>query len=407
MTALVRLVGATLVVAATLLACRDEPELSARPPAIEFLVASGDSTFWVRADADGIHVRSGPLLLTQFEARLYQVSIAEEITDFLDAEFVSERLIASALGEEDSVVLVQDEGVPAARERWQRAHPGEEPIDILEEDAPEPESSAADFLEVINVHGPWVSWAHALDIDVRPDMGHRHQRRRGVSDIRTGERVALRDLVSEQEALRLEAAGRASLDTVLDVVRQASDERAARARSTLGTFLFDAASYSLTDVGLRPAITFHVGGTSADGEALELLLSPIVLAESPRWWEGVSATLPVWSPDSLTVEWSIGSARVLGTVDSARTRIALELMDLSQPDAQRVGHRWPIAVVPMPTYQFLPLDSLTFGARQREALLDAFAYAAGGDPFATRATWSPPRTRRTRLGSLLRLVQSP
>lgn len=402
-----RRLSVLLASAASLLACRDQPVLSARPPAIEFLVASGDSTFWVRADADGIRVRSGPLLLTQVEERLYQLSIDEEITDFLDAEFVSERLIASVLGEEDSVVLLQDESVFAARDRWRQAHPGEEPIDLMEEDAPDPESSATDFLEVITVHGPFVSWAHALDIDLTPDTGHRHERRRGVSDIRTGARMALTDLVSHAEARRLESAGRASLDTVLEVVRQAADERAARARSTLESFAFDTLSFTLTDVGLQPAITFHVGGTSATGDALELLLPPLVLHESPVWWERVTSTLPVWSADSLTVEWSAGAARVLGTVDSARTRIALELIDMQQPDAQRSGHRWPIAVVPMPTYQFLSLDSLTFGPRQRQALLDAFEYAADGDPFATRATWSPPRSRRDRLESFLRFVQNP
>lgn len=368
--------------------CADQPassSLSALPPAAEFLVAAGDSTYWVRADAQGMRVRSAPLLLARHAERWHELRIAEEITDFLDAEFVRERLFAQPLDAADSVLLFVDDAVGDAMRTWLRANPGEAPIDLAEEDAPEPESVASDFVEVIDVHGPWVSWAHALDIDVVGAEDHLHRRRRGVTRLTTGARATLDSLMSPAEAERVRTIGRASLDTMRAVVARATDERALRAQATLHTFTFVDSAFSITDVEQQPAIVFHVAGTSSDGEALELLLPPIVLLEQPAWWRDVVRTLPSWSPDSTGLRWGNDEYRVVGVVDSARTTLRLTLTAGTTP-----GVEWPIAVVPMPAYQFMVLDSATFGPEARAALLQAFDRAAGDDPFSTRASVPTP-----------------
>lgn len=381
-------VAAVLAAVSLLGACADQPAPTSTPvplPVAEFLVAAGDSTYWVRADAQGMRVRSAPVLLARHGERFHELRIAERITDFLDAEFVQEQLFAQPLATADSVLLFADDAVGASMRTWMRANPDEAPIDLAEEDAPDPESAASDFLEVIDVHGPWVSWAHALDIDVVGAGDHVHRRRRGVTDLTTGARATLDSLMSPAEAMRVRTIGRASLDTMRAVVSRATDERAQRAQGTLHTFEFVDSAFSITDVEQRPAIVFHVAGTSSDGEALELLLPPIALQEPPAWWREVALTLPAWTPDSSGVSWGNDRYRVVGVVDSARTTLRLALTADASP-----GVEWPIAVVPMPAYQFMILDSATFGPEARTALLRAFDRAAGDDPFATRASMPAP-----------------
>jgi len=388
----------TLALIAGLGACADRAVTPAVPPVAEFLVAAGDSTYWIRSSPEGLRVRSAPLVLTQSGKNFFELRIVEDIRDYLDAEFVRERLYGHVLGGTDSVLLYADESVADAMRYWLSERPGEEPINPDEDDAPAPASSAADFLEVIDVHGRWVSWAHALDIDLENAPGHTHQRRRGVSDIQSGARAELDSLVSPIEAARIAGIGRASLDTILAVVRDARDERATRARETLHTFVFDAASFSITDVERQAAILFHVPGTSTDGEALEMLLPPIPIAEQPAWWSAVQPTVPAWSTDSLTMRWTHGRYRVVGSVDSARTLLTLSLV------ADRVGAQpWPIAVVPMPAYQFIALDVETLDPGARAALSDAFDRASADNSVALRTEGATAHALRHALHTTIRL----
>ena len=168
-------------------ACRDAteriPRTSNTPPTAEFLVAAGDSTYWVRSNAEGLRVRSAPLLLTRTDGAFHELRIVEDIVDYLDAEFVREQLYGYPLGRADSVLLFDNASVTSAMQQWLREHPGEQPIDPTESEVPEPASSAADFLEVIDVHGRWVSWAYSLDIDIDGAVTHTHLRKRGVVNI--------------------------------------------------------------------------------------------------------------------------------------------------------------------------------------------------------------------------------
>jgi acyl-CoA hydrolase len=382
--------AASLLVLA-LAACGERAVAPATPPVAEFLVAAGDSTYWVRADAQGVRVRSAPLLLTRHAGRFHEIRLAEEITDFADAEFIRERLWGQPLAgvggaTADSVLLFADGAVVQAMASWQAAHPDETPIDPEAEDAPEPESSATDFVEVIDVHGRWVSWSHALDIDVAGIAAdHVHRRRRGVADVVTGARATLESLVSPAEAARVRAAGHAAFDTIRAVVARADDDRAVRARATLPTLAFDDAAFSLTDSSGVPAVRFHVAGADGEGEAVELLLPAIALGETPAWWAEVSATIPAWTADSAALAWRQGATVVTGEVDAARTRLTLTLA------ADSAGATsWPIADVPMPAYQFIALDVATFDAPARRALTEAFDRASGDDPFATRAEHRAP-----------------
>ncbi len=357
------------------------------PPVAEFLISAGDSTYWVRSGADGLRVRSAPLLLTRTNGAFHELRIAEETVDYPDAEFVREQLYGFPLDGPDSTLLFDDGSVSHALREWQKEHPDELPIDADEMDVPDPSSSATDFLEVIDVHGRWVSWAYALDLDIVSAVGHTHLRRRGVVDITSGAMATLDSLVSATEARRIEQLGRASLDTMLEVIRTATDDRAARARATLHTFTFDPTAFSITNSVSDPAITFHIAGTGVEGESLELLLPPIAIDSAPAWWADVQPTLPIWSGDSLHVRWSHNGYTVIGDVDSARTQLTLSLVSDS------VNARpWAVAVVPMPTYQFVSLDVPPISEAVRSSLRRAFDRASGDTPYAKR---SKPKTLMT------------
>jgi hypothetical protein len=354
------------------------------PPPAEFLVAAGDSAYWVRADSGGVRVRSAPLLLTVEGGRLHALRISEETTDYLEAEFVEEGLYAQPLAGGDSVLLRRDTLVARAHGAWRAAWPDDQPLAPDDDESLEPpDASATDYIEVIEVHGPWVSWAHAVDVDV-PEAGeHVHRRQRGVADVRTGARATLDSLVSGTEAARLRTVGRATLDTLLEAVARAQDERARRAQPTLHTFTFDADAFTLTDVDRAPAVLFHVAGRTPSGEALEMLLPPLVLAERPAWWTSVVGTLPTWAPDSSRITWRHAGVQVVGVADADRTGMTLVLQSAVVEGADAT--EWPMATVPMPVYQVIALDGPAFPPEARAALRDAFDRAAAEDPTALRA----------------------
>lgn len=363
-------------------------------PAGEWLIAAGDSTWWVASGRDGISVRSAPVVLTRDGTTLYEITVVEDITDYEDAEFIAERLVAREVAGRDTVVLFADNAVREARSAWATAHPGDAPIDLSEEEAPEPESSASELVEVVDVHGPWVSWAHALDIDIVDVPGHVHTRARGVSHVATGARAAVRDLFDGAEALRVEQDGRQRFNALLAGVRSANDPRAERAKASLTTFAFNAFGFSLRDSARVPAVLFHLAGTGTEGEALELEVPPVVVRDQPSWWRDVLPTLGVWSNDSTTVEWRDGTLRIVGVADSARRFIALSLLDTDAPANSRGGEQWPLLTVPLPAFQVISLRAPALSAAQRASLEALFSDARGDDLLASRTVPRRPQSIR-------------
>src|SRR5687768_13946889 len=64
------------------------------PPAAEFVVAAGDSTYWVRTGPgvgrEGVELRRAPLFLARADGRFYELFVTEEDYSFPDAAFVSQ-----------------------------------------------------------------------------------------------------------------------------------------------------------------------------------------------------------------------------------------------------------------------------------------------------------------------------
>src|SRR5215210_196003 len=80
-----------------------------RPPAAEFLVADGSSTYWVTSGAAGIHARVSPLILTRAGDKYYEVFVGESTRSYQDAIFSAEPIYRRDLVTGDTTVLWQDQ----------------------------------------------------------------------------------------------------------------------------------------------------------------------------------------------------------------------------------------------------------------------------------------------------------
>lgn len=373
-----------------LLACRDDAStLNAALPQAEFLFAAGDSTYWVRSGTDGMRVRSAPILLTQVDGRLHEVFLGDDGAEYPDASFATVRLWARALEARDSVRLFADSSVMAELARWRRAHPREAELDPQDEMAPDdPTTIVQDEIEILDVHGPYLTFEHLLNMDIDGGPAHRHEGRRFVVDVRNGRVQSLVDLLGASEAKRVAGDARASLARLTDSIRiaaDAGDERAAAAVGSLTSFRFDSTSFGLTDIERAPAIAFMVPGHGDDGEALALHLPPLKVA-APAWWAPVQATLPAWSADSSHVRWDRASYDVAARASADGDALALVLVaKAGKPTPQE----WPVATVGAPAYQLITLESPPLDSAARSALARAFDVSTALDGLVQRASWHP------------------
>jgi len=349
--------------------CEGQAVFSRRPPTAEFLLAAGDSTYWIRSSSEGLRVRSAPILLTQSDGRFFEIFLTDEVHDFADASFATTRAYRRDILQADSLLLYDEGSVTKEVRAWIRAHPGAVPLDPSDDlSDDQPPTMVSDDIEVMDVHGPWLTFGHSLDIDVAGRSSHKHSRQNGVVDVRSGTRGNLQALFGPAEAVRLYDLGIKAFANMRDSVRRSADERSAAARRTLSSFVFDSLSLMLTDVARAPAVSFFVPGTGEEGEALALYLPPLIAA-APDWWTSVVATLPSWNADSSELSWSRVHYDVIARPSRDGELLAIELVDRSRKGAPRV---WPIANVPVPAYQMIPLDGSALDSGTRRALARAF-----------------------------------
>ncbi len=364
---------------------RDE----ALPPA-EFLFAAGDSTYWVRSGSDGMRVRSAPILLTEVDGRLFEIFLGDEGAEYADASFATARLWSRELQRRDSTQLFGDSTVLRELAVWRRAHPRDAEVDPADEELmDDPRTLVTDEIEIIDVHGPYLTVEHLLNVDIDGGPAHRHEGRRMVVDVRSGATASLDALVGADETRRVTAAARASLTQLIDSIRtagSAGDERASVAIESLDSFRFDSSSFGITDIGRDPAVAFMVPGHGTDGEALALYLPPITV-KAPVWWKSVRATLPEWAKDSTRVTWDRAKYEIAARPSVDGDALALVLIG----GGVATSHEWPIATVAAPAYQLIPLDTPPIDAAARSALSRAFDLSTSLDGLIQRAS----RPRRT------------
>ena len=393
------LLAVVLLAGVALAACADTTQSGEALPASEFLFAAGDSTYWVRSDGEGLRVRSAPILLTDVDGRLFEVYLADDGAEYPDASFATARLWSRALQSRDSTLLFADSTVMRELAAWRKAHPGDVEIDPNDEElTDDPRTVVHDEIEIIDVHGPYLTFEHLLNADIDGGPPHQHRGRRFVVDVRSGHVASLADLLGADEAARVTKAARASLTQLTDSIRQAGaagDDRAEAAVETLDSFVFDSSSFGITDLSRDPAVAFMVPGHSPDGEALALYLPPLAV-KPPGWWTTVRATLPEWTADSSRVRWERKAYEVAATPSDDGESLALAVRSRGIAASKR---EWPVATVSAPAYQLIALDQPPLDSAGRAALARAFDVSTALDGLVQRATFKdvPSRGRELRV----------
>jgi len=159
---------ATLAAAGAALAC-SRPSADVEPPSAEFIVATPDSTFWVRTGETGIRVRAVPMTLARYGGRFHEVYVADLDRSFEDAVFTGERVYVRDLARGDSTLVYDDTLVLRLADHYARLHPDARPLDPDDDTPSDPAISATGETDLLEVRGPYVllehrsSFAHAGD----------------------------------------------------------------------------------------------------------------------------------------------------------------------------------------------------------------------------------------------------
>ncbi len=343
---------------------------SARPgtaPQVEFVLTTADSAFWVTSDRTGVHVRGVPMVLARADGGFREVYVADDDRSFYDAVFVGQRMFARDITRGDSTELFADTVVTRLARQYAAANPDEAPLAAEEQASQHPRTTATADVEVLDVHGPYVSFEYHSDLDFTGEHGKsdRHAVRRGVVDMRTGQMAALAALFGAEAAGRATAAASREWEMARDSLLERLDASGRRARRDIGAYAFDATSFSLTAIDGAPRVVFAVPGDARRGPVQALELTPQAVG-APLWWRDVKDELPA-GPDALR-RWSRGRVSVVARLDSAGDRARVTLRDSG-------GGEWPVSVVVAPVKKVLWLDA-GVGADTRRALRRAFNEAS-------------------------------
>jgi hypothetical protein len=417
--------GAVVVVVA---ACERRPEVHPpAPPRADFLLAAGDSTFWVTTGPTGVRVRGSPLVLARYDGKFYEVYVADEDHSFYDAVFTSQRIYRRDLLTGDSMAVFLDSGVVAASQRYAIVHPDEQPLQSDEDASDDPSSSVTGEVDIVDVHGPYLSYEYrgtetakgAASADSLGGGGGRQILRRGVIDLRSGVQITPRALFGQVGGDSAVARGHRAFATTLGAIRAArasGNERARLAAEAARAFVFDPNSFALTDAGRDPGAQFFAPARGARGSGLTLPLAPVPVPEAADldWWTAERVSLPIGGPDSASDVWTRPGLEIVAHYDTtggpqegqgvvvAIRQVRDARAVAGKPaagaagaagDGRReiAGREWRVGRFPSPTRRLYWLDRPQLDSAGRRALVRAFNESAlyGDDARSARHEHAP------------------
>ena len=377
------------------MACGARSAPSAVPHA-DLIVATADSSYWVTSGPQWLRVRGVPMLVARVDGRFREIYVADDDRSYFDAVMVGQRLWSRDLVRGDSVELFADTLVPRFANRYTKAHPDEAPLARDEEAADHPRARVTADLEVLGVHGPYVSYEYRTDMDVTGgrDAADRHTARRGVLDARTGKAVTVAALFGSQAAAKIEGDASAEWRLARDSLLTLRDRRSRRAQRTIETFAFDPTSFTIGSSEGRPRVVYAVPGEIARGSltAIELEAREV---PAPAWWNALRDELPS-GPDSL-LTWTHGAMELRAALSEDGDVARLTLRDSTRRD-------WRVAAVTAPVWRVIWLDA-GVSADDRKALKRAFNDASMYSD-DSRIAMAPRRTR-PRTGFMLASYRHP
>jgi hypothetical protein len=417
------LAGAAAVVAVA--ACERRPEVHApAPPRADFLLAAGDSTFWVTTGPKGVRVRGSPLVLARYDGKFYEVYVADEDHSYFDAVFTSQRIYRRDLLTGDSMAVFLDSGVVAASQRYAVAHPDEQPLQSDEDASEDPSTSVTGEVDIVDVHGPYLSYEYrgnesAKDADNAGNadtlVSGRQTLRRGVIDLRSGVRITPRALFGQVGGDSAVARGHRAFAATLGAIRAArasGNERARLAAEAARSFVFDPNSFALIDADRDPGAQFFAPARGVRASGLTLPLTPVPVPEAADldWWTAERVSLPIGGPDSASDVWVRPGLEIVARYDTAggpqegqgvvvairQVRDARAVA--SNPVAGRreiAGREWRVGRFPSPTRRLYWLDRPLLDSAGRRALVRAFNESAlyGEDARSARHELAPAKRR--------------
>jgi hypothetical protein len=385
---------ACAVVVATA-ACRGTAPDTARPPAADFVLAAGDSSYWVTSADGTVRVRGAPLELARVDGRFYEIYVADDDRSYQDAVLVGQRIYRRDLVSGDSLLVYEDTIVPRLAAVYSRLHPDDARLQPSDEANDDPLWRATTTIDLAEVHGPFLSFSLHADVE-RDDADAWHTSRRGVIDLSSG-RVASLARVVEGDVTRITRRRSVVAAAMIDSVHAGGDRiDRARTASLLRAYRLDEGSFSLTTVDGQPAVAYALSGRGEGDEGHLLELPPIVIGE-PTWWLDAAPSLPVTSADERRQVWRHGRYEVVARQDSSTSAARLFLRDST-------SREWPIGTVPVPAARIYWLDHPPADPATRRALSRAFDESALYDD-EVRAAALPRSGARPLLRSI-RLLRS-
>jgi len=361
-----RTIAACLAATAALAACRG-PAHGPPPPAAEFIMEAGDSSFWVRSGPEGVRMRGVPMRISRIDGAFDELYEADDDHSYPDAIITGQRLYRRDLRTGDSV-LVFDDTLIAGVGRWYvKEHPTESPLGPDDDLPDEPSVNATSELDLLAQFGRFLSLSYTATIQLG-EGDEQRMARSYVVDLRAGHPASVADIVGDKNAVYVLRKGRALFSQAVDSVLASRDARAKAAASALGDFRFDSTSFQLVMADGGPAIRFIAPGAGLRAQGLTLPLSPIPVA-APAWWSASLAGTADPDSDLAHDHWKHGrySVWVDYAGDSAPARAFL---------ADSAGRRFPIGAVPAPARRIYWLDGTDVDSATRAALSKAFDEAA-------------------------------
>ena len=347
--------------------CGGAAKTSAVPHA-DLIVTTADSSYWITSAPQGLRVRGVPMLLARVDGRFREIYVSDDDRSFYNAILVGQRLWSRDLIRGDSIELFADTLVPRYALYYAQAHPDEAPLLKDEETSDRPRTSVTADVEVLGVHGPYISFEYRTDMDVTGERTNadRHTARRGVIDLRTGKAMTVATLFGPEAAERVEGDANAEWRTARDSLLALRDRRSRRVQRAIASFAFDPTSFTIESRDGEPRVAYAVPGEVSRGSLTAIELEARAVPSMP-WWNEIRGELPS-GPDSL-LKWSGNGQELVAALSTdAGDVAALTLRDASRRD-------WPVASVAAPVWRVHWLNS-GVSAEDRTALKRAFNAAS-------------------------------
>jgi hypothetical protein len=170
-----------------------------KPPAAEFLVADGSSTYWVRSGPKGINSRTSPLILTSADSRFYEVYVEEVTRSYEDAIFTGEPIYRRDLLTGRKKILYEDSKVASWEKMYLTGNPRARLLDPDEDGGDDVSVAATAESDIVGVAGPYVLYNRRITLE--KSNFQQADSSRGAIDIRTGEMVPITSVVRDTALL--------------------------------------------------------------------------------------------------------------------------------------------------------------------------------------------------------------